>query len=58
MKPTKRAYNHVITPSGLTIGPAVVDFDDSGRPVAWHPLQGEESFVEWVGGTFAIGTQP
>lgn len=33
-------------------GPLVVETDDNGRFLSWHPLLREEPFTEWRGGTY------
>ncbi len=49
------AYNHLRLPSGHLTGPAVVDIDDlTGQILSWHPLQCEEPFVVWRGGTLDL----
>ena len=50
----QRAYHRLILPNGEICPMAVVLFDDDGQYVSHHPLQGEESFVEWVGGTLDL----
>ena len=49
----KRAYHDILLPDGtLQQGPVVVETDETGCLLGWYPLQQEEAFVEWVGGTF------
>lgn len=49
----KRAYHDIRLPDGtLVAGPVVVESDPRGNMLSWHPLQGEEPFTEWVGGTY------
>ena len=48
-----RAYHDIILPDGhLQDGPVVVETDQNGRFLSWHPLEGEEPFTEWIGGTY------
>ena len=49
-----RAYHHLILPDGTTHSLVVVRFDDDGKVLDFHPLQGEEPFVEWEGGTLDL----
>ena len=49
----KRAYHDILLPDGtLRQGPVVVETDDKGHFLGWHPLQEEEAFTEWTGGTY------
>ena len=50
----QRAYHTVILPDGTTLQRCVVQFDADGHPVSWHPLCGEEPFVEWAGTVYHI----
>jgi hypothetical protein len=65
----KRAYHDILLPDGtLQQGPVVVETDAEGRFLSWHPLNEEvpsevpgkwcsnteESFTEWVGGTYSV----
>ena len=57
----QKAYHTLILPDGTTHHLVVVCFDQNGRFLSFHPLQKEEPFVEWVGGTLdlrASQTQP
>ncbi len=48
----KKGYHRLVLPDGTTTTkPVVVVTDDANRMVSWHYLEGEEAFVEWVGGT-------
>ena len=49
-----RAYHHLILPDGTIHSLVVVHFDDYGNFLNFHPLQGEEPFVEWEGGTLDL----
>ncbi len=49
---TRRGYHHLIMPNGEQHSMVVVLFAADGSPLSWHPLEGEEPFVEWVGGTY------
>ena len=52
----KRAYHDILLPDGtLQQGPVVVETDSEGRFLGWHLLEGEESFTEWIGGTYTVG---
>lgn len=47
------AYNRLVLASGQVIpGPVVITCDMQSNMIEWHPLQGEEPMVEWIGGTF------
>ena len=49
----KRAYHDILLPDGtLQQGPVVVETEETDCLLSWYPLQQEEAFVEWVGGTF------
>ena len=50
----KRAYHQIILSDGTVIPMAVAHFDSHGQFTGCHPLQGEEPFVEWVGGTLNL----
>lgn len=51
----KRAYHDILLPDGtLQQGPVVVETDETGCLLSWYPLQQEEAFVEWIGGTCHI----
>lgn len=51
----KRAYHDILLPDGtLQHGPVVVETDAEGRFLSWHPLEEEEPFTEWVGGTYSV----
>ncbi|MBP5513763.1 MAG: hypothetical protein J6Y04_03160 [Bacteroidaceae bacterium] len=53
----RRAYHHLILPDGSVHNLVVVEFDEQYNYVSHHPLQGEEAFVEWVGGTLNLSNQ-
>lgn len=48
------ASNLLILPDGSRHEMAVATFDDNGNFVSWHPLLGEEPFVEWHRGTLDL----
>ncbi len=48
----KLGFHHIKFSDGSREDMVVVEVDDEGQYLAHHPLQGEEAFVEWVGGTF------
>lgn len=48
----KRGYHRFQAADGRVYQHVVVEFDSQGRMLSWHELQGEEPFVEWVGGTY------
>lgn len=50
----KRAYHQLILPEGQIHRMVVVCFDEKGRYISHHNLQGEEPFVEWRGGTLDL----
>jgi len=51
----KRAYHDILLPDGtLQHGPVVVETDAEGHVLEWHLLEGEESFTEWLGGTYNL----
>ena len=49
-------YHHLILPDGSQEDMAVVEVDEEGHYVSHHRLQGEESFVEWIGWEYKIDT--
>ena len=51
---TSIAYHRLILPDSSAHEMVVVRFDDEGRFLDFHPLQGEEPFVEWHGGTLDL----
>jgi len=51
---TRKAYHTLILPDGTEHQQVIVDFDDDGQLVSFHPLTKEEPFVEWVGGTLDL----
>ena len=53
----RRAYHHLILPDGSVHELVVVEFDEQDKYISHHPLQGEEAFVEWVGGTLNLSNQ-
>ncbi|MBQ8051349.1 MAG: hypothetical protein IJ197_07220 [Bacteroidaceae bacterium] len=54
MKTRKLGYHHLVLPDGSRHDMVVVEVDEEGRYLSHHPLEGEEPFVEWVGGEFRI----
>ncbi|MCR5779591.1 MAG: hypothetical protein K6G70_03500 [Bacteroidaceae bacterium] len=50
----KRGYHTLVMPDGTCHHLVVVEFSDDGRFLSFHPLVGEEPFVEWVGGTLDL----
>ena len=51
----KRAYHDILLPDGtLQHGPVVVETGEEGSFLSWHPLEGEEPFTEWHGGTYSV----
>ena len=52
MKNRRLAYHHIALPDGTRQDMVVVEVDEQGNYLAHHPLQGEEAFVEWKGGTY------
>lgn len=51
----KRAYHKLILPDGTVHTMVVCHVDDAtGQLLDFHPLCGEEPFVEWVGGTLNL----
>ena len=50
----KLAYHHIILPNGEKQDMVVVEVDEQGHYLSHYPLQGEEPFVEWVGGTYSM----
>ncbi|MBR0273202.1 MAG: hypothetical protein IJQ59_03805 [Bacteroidaceae bacterium] len=51
---TSRAYHRLYLPDGTVHEMVVVRFDAEGHFIDFHPLQGEEPFVEWHGGTLDL----
>lgn len=49
-----RAYHTIILPDASVMKMAVACFDNAGCFVDCHPLESEEPFVEWVGGTLDL----
>jgi len=47
-------YHHVVFPDGHREDMVVVELNNQGHYRAHHGLQGEEAFVEWVGGTLVL----
>lgn len=47
------AVHRLITPTGEAIEMCVVDITD-GVVTGWHPMEGEEPFTEWHGGTMDL----
>lgn len=53
-----RAYHKLILPDGTTRTMVVCNIDEAtGQLLDFHPLQGEEPFVEWIGGTLDLKNQ-
>lgn len=50
----KIACHVLLLPSGVRRYRCVVTVDADGSLLEWHPLQGEEPFVEWRGGVFVV----
>lgn len=50
----KRAYHRLVLPDGTVHHMVVCTFNDAGEFIEWHPLQGEEPYVEWVGGEIKL----
>ena len=51
----KTAYHDILLPDGtLHRGPVIVETDDEGHFLSWHPLKEEEPFTEWVGGNYTV----
>ena len=46
----KKGYHKLILPDGTEHKMVVVHFGDDGRLLCFHPMVGEEPFVEWEGG--------
>lgn len=57
MKTLRFGYHRLILPDGTLCGPSVVETDENGAYISHHPLQGEEPFVEWKGGTMDLTKQ-
>ena len=57
MKTRRLGYHHLIMPDGERQDMVVVEVDEAGRYLSHHSLQGEEPFVEWVGGTLEIKSE-
>ncbi|MBQ7443662.1 MAG: hypothetical protein IJS59_07355 [Bacteroidaceae bacterium] len=54
-----RAYHRLIMPDGQEHTMVVCHIDDAtGVLIDYHPLQGEEPFVEWIGGTLDLKNMP
>lgn len=53
----QKAYHRLVLPDGTVHQQVVVCFDADGRFLSFHPLVGEEPFVEWVGGTLDLQIQ-
>lgn len=51
---TSRAYHRLYLPDGTVHEMVVVRFDAEVHFIDFHPLQGEEPFVEWHGGTLDL----
>ena len=51
----KTAYHDILLSDGtLHRGPVIVETDEEGRFLSWHPLKEEEPFTEWVGGNYTV----
>lgn len=48
----KRGFHRLQMADGRIFHQVVIEFDKQANMLAWHELQGEEPFVEWVGGTY------
>lgn len=49
----RRAYHRIKLRDGNVVeGPVVVETDENGSLVSWHPLLKEEPLTEWVGGCY------
>jgi hypothetical protein len=53
-RPRKIAVNRLLLPGGEILHQQVIEFDDHGHVVAYHPLSAEEPFTEWQGGDYRI----
>ena len=53
---TRRAYNKVYLPNGRVVTQCVVVTDADGQILDCYPLDGEQPFVEWIGGTMDLRT--
>ena len=54
MSKRRLGYHRIILPDGTMQPMVVVEVNEQGTYIAHHSLQGEEPFVEWVGGTYNI----
>lgn len=55
MSPVKHAYHDILLADGtLHRGPVVVETEADGKFLSWYPLEQEEPFTEWVGGTYRM----
>ena len=54
MKHRRLGYHHIVLPDGTRQDMVVVEVDEEGRYLSHHTLQGEEAFVEWVGGSYEV----
>lgn len=50
------AYHRLYLPDGSVLPMQVVDVDEQGNVVSYHPLAAEEANTVWVGGDFRIPT--
>ena len=57
MKSRRLGFHHLVMPDGTRQDMVVVEVDERGRYLSHHSLQGEEAFVEWVGGAFEFKIQ-
>lgn len=51
---TSKAFHRLILTDGTVHEMVVVRFNAAGHFIDFHPLQGEEPFVEWHGGTLDL----
>lgn len=51
----RRGFHRLRTPEGRVVeGPLVVELQEDGTLLSYHPLVREEEATEWIGGTFQI----
>lgn len=52
---SKYGYHRIRFASGQVVeGPLVAELDGDFNLIEWHMLNGEESMVQWVGGTLQL----
>ena len=51
---TRKAYHQLILPNGEKHRMVVVCFTEDGHYLSHYPLEKEECFVEWCGGTLDL----